>query len=347
MVFADRYVNNGDGTITDTKTGLVWQKANDGIDRTLPDARTYCAGLSLGGHQDWRVPRIDELETIIDYGRYDTSLDPLFNHNGSIYGYWPDTQTQYSQEYFWAVSFDDGYVGYTYERNGLYVRCVRGGPYWSLDTSRRLEVFDEAIVKDTLNFKMWQKSDGGLPRTWDQANQYCNQLTIGGYADWRLPSIEELESIIDYTSIPAISGMFNHSNKSGGNYWSATPYVNDPTLVWIGNFTYGVVFGAPSNDGGGLYFRCVRDDTPFFLTATVSPPGSGVVTKNPDRAIYYSYGEVVTLTAKASPGYKFRNWTRDGEMFPDRKSSKNNSIQIHVDGDMSLIAHFHKIGGKK
>jgi hypothetical protein len=251
--------------VTDTMTRLIWQKANDGIGRTLPAARTYCINLSLGGRQNWRIPRIDELETIIDYARYNPSLDPLFTYNGSIYGYWPDTQTKYSAEYYWWVSFADGYVGYTYDSNTMYVRCVSGGPFWTLDTSGRLEAYGEEIIKDTFNFKMWQRSDGGPPRTWDEANQYCSELTTGGYADWRLPSITESETIINYTRIPAINALFNHSNSSGGNYWSATQYVNNPTHVWVANFTYGVVGEAPSNDGGGLYFRCVRDYPTYFL----------------------------------------------------------------------------------
>lgn len=81
---ANRYADNSDGTLTDTVTGLMWQKANDGKDGPLSEARSYCANLQLGGHQDWRVPRIDELETIVHYTRYDPALDPSFTINGII-----------------------------------------------------------------------------------------------------------------------------------------------------------------------------------------------------------------------------------------------------------------------
>ena len=58
--FADRCVDNGDGTVTDNGTGLMWQKATAGP-MNWNDARSYASGLSLGGHSGWGLPNRDEL----------------------------------------------------------------------------------------------------------------------------------------------------------------------------------------------------------------------------------------------------------------------------------------------
>jgi hypothetical protein len=80
------YVDNKNGTVTDTRTGLVWQQADDGVARTWADAGPYCENLVLGGYGDWRLPRIDELETLVDYSRYDPAIYPVFSDRSAITG---------------------------------------------------------------------------------------------------------------------------------------------------------------------------------------------------------------------------------------------------------------------
>ncbi len=55
------FVDNEDGTVTDQRTGLLWQRAEDGTERNYEEALTYCQSLSLAGHHDWRLPRKEEL----------------------------------------------------------------------------------------------------------------------------------------------------------------------------------------------------------------------------------------------------------------------------------------------
>ena len=56
MAATDVWVANGDGTVTDVATGLMWQQQDDGIIRDHADAITFCQNLSLAGHADWRLP---------------------------------------------------------------------------------------------------------------------------------------------------------------------------------------------------------------------------------------------------------------------------------------------------
>jgi hypothetical protein len=80
----NNFADNGDGTVTDHATGLTWMHADNGMGVTWGDALSYCEGLSLAGADDWRLPNIKELHSILDYSRSpDTTnspaLDPIFN----------------------------------------------------------------------------------------------------------------------------------------------------------------------------------------------------------------------------------------------------------------------------
>ena len=63
---SDRFVNNGDGTVTDTKTGLMWSAKDNGNHINWTDARSYCQNYSGGDHTDWRMPTLAELISLYD-----------------------------------------------------------------------------------------------------------------------------------------------------------------------------------------------------------------------------------------------------------------------------------------
>jgi len=60
---AARFVDNGDGTITDTRLEIMWQKGDSGKEVTFEEAQKYCQNLQLGRHSDWRLPKPDERDT--------------------------------------------------------------------------------------------------------------------------------------------------------------------------------------------------------------------------------------------------------------------------------------------
>ncbi len=66
---APNYTNNGDGTVTDHNTDLIWQRQNSDA-MVYASADGYCDGLVLGGESDWRVPTIKELYSLIDFNGY-------------------------------------------------------------------------------------------------------------------------------------------------------------------------------------------------------------------------------------------------------------------------------------
>jgi len=135
-----RFVDNGDGTVTDNCTGLMWQKdtadvngdglidENDGT--LLCDALAYSEGLTLAGHSDWRLPNVRELQSIVDYGRLYPAIDPVFG--GVSDNYMSSTTYVLVPGYPRFVSFHDGsisgsFFGMTPSVLRAYVRAVRGG----------------------------------------------------------------------------------------------------------------------------------------------------------------------------------------------------------------------------
>jgi hypothetical protein len=79
----NRFVDNGDGTVTDLATGLMWQKKDSGRGMTWEEALHYAENLKLAGYDDWRLPNAKELQSIVDYTRSpDTTnspaIDPVF-----------------------------------------------------------------------------------------------------------------------------------------------------------------------------------------------------------------------------------------------------------------------------
>lgn len=102
-----RFIDNGDGTVTDTFTALQWQKEDDGIDRDYDDARRYAKELRLAGYDDWRLPRKEELMQLAEL-EYKT-LKQVFP-NTKAEGYWAETSRE---ELHWAQSPDE--IAYTVE----------------------------------------------------------------------------------------------------------------------------------------------------------------------------------------------------------------------------------------
>ncbi|MCC6847377.1 MAG: DUF1566 domain-containing protein [Deltaproteobacteria bacterium] len=158
---ARSFTDNGDGTITDNTTGLMWEKKSD--DGSIHDkdnaytwgmtsppytmngtmVTTFLAGLNGGGgfagHTDWRIPNVNELQSLANYQNVNPAVAPAFNTacaasctvttcscTQSNY-YWSSTTYQYAPGNAWYVNFNVGYVFADFKSNDFYVRAVRGG----------------------------------------------------------------------------------------------------------------------------------------------------------------------------------------------------------------------------
>jgi hypothetical protein len=289
-----RYRNNGDGTISDVNTGLVWQQAT-GAKVTWDEAVAGAKMLRLAGKHDWRLPTIKELYSLIDFDGATPLMGPDGGGRGGRpyidigyfdfhYGdprkgeriidaqYWSATQyrgrTMDGNETVFGVNFADGRIkGYpkAVPRRGahrLFVRYVRGNPdYGHNDFHDNGDgtVTDRAtgliwMQKDSGHFGIGPRRDGGVD--WADALAWAAKMDYAGHRDWRLPNAKELQSIVDYGRSPQATGS--------------------PAISPLFHVT------AIRDEGG-------RRDYPAYWTSTthLDGPGGG------NSAVYVAFGEAL------------------------------------------------------
>lgn len=119
-------VINGDGTVTDTSSGLMWQQS-PGSQKKWEEALSYCESLSLAGYTDWRLPTNKELRSIVDYSRNSPATNTIYFPNTRTSAYWSSTSAEYDTRGSWGVSFSAGQDKWRDRLQSSFVRAVRGG----------------------------------------------------------------------------------------------------------------------------------------------------------------------------------------------------------------------------
>jgi Protein of unknown function (DUF1566) len=279
---APAYRGNGDGTVSDLNTGLMWVQAR-GPKLTWDAAMAGAKSCRAGGHTDWRVPSIKELYSLILFtGECHgpmTASKPFLDTNYFHFVYGDvsrgerpiDCQDWSATEYLgttmngnptvFGVNFADGrikgYPKFMRRREGmrvntLYVRYVRGNRGYGQN-----EFHDngDGTISDRATGLMLTKADSGKGMKWEQALAYAERLTLAGHADWRLPNAKELQSLVDYNRSPgatdpvrrgpAIDPVFQTTKLDDGEYpffWSSTTHLDGPP-EWAGTAAVYVAFG--------------------------------------------------------------------------------------------------------
>lgn len=235
------FVDNGDGTITDENTGLMWQK-EVGEKLSFADAVASADSFELAGFDDWRLPSIKELYSLIDFSGEDVSgwdgsdtsdLTPFIDTDFFAFEYGDtssgeriiDVQYVSSTQYVsttmggaatvFGVNLADGRIkGYPSGNTGVglksfAVKYVRGNTNYGVNSfvdNGDRTITDEAtglmwLQDDSGSFGVGNDGSGAL--NWEQALQWAENLDYAGYSNWRLPNAKELQSIVDYTRSPA------------------------------------------------------------------------------------------------------------------------------------------------
>lgn len=133
---AHSYTDNGDETVTDNATGLMWQKCSIGLSgsdcatgtATQMDwttALSTCNALDFAGHTDWKLPNRFELDSLLNLYNGSPAIDTSkFPATQSNY-YWSSTTYVNDPTNAWGVNFYNGLTNNYYKAGSNYVRCVR------------------------------------------------------------------------------------------------------------------------------------------------------------------------------------------------------------------------------
>jgi len=122
---SEHFHDGGDGTVTDLITGFIWQKSY--VKKNWETANTYCEGLDYANHQDWRLPSIEELKTIVVSTKSTVMIDLIAFPDTKPSLYWSATTFASNPHNAMIVDFSNGET-YSEEKGFKnYVRCVRQG----------------------------------------------------------------------------------------------------------------------------------------------------------------------------------------------------------------------------
>ncbi|VGO19988.1 sulfatase-like hydrolase/transferase [Pontiella sulfatireligans] len=290
---APSYTDNGDGTVTDQVTGLMWTQ-DPGKKMTFDDAIKNASQCKTGGYSDWRMPTIKELYSLIQLNG--TDPDPMSTDTSGLkpfiddsvfkftYGKEEDgdriidsqfaTCTKYvsttmgGSETMFGVNFADGRIkGYPIKsRRGektFYVLYVRDNPDYG---KNKFKDNGDRTVTDKATGLTWMKTDSGKGMDWPTALEFAEGFEFAGHDDWRLPSAKELQSIIDYTRSPdttgsaAIDPIFDATeikNEGGkkdfAQYWTSSSHLSTRGSDTAVYFAFGRSLGFMQDRRTGEY----------------------------------------------------------------------------------------------
>jgi hypothetical protein len=228
------YKDNGDGTVTDLVTGLMWTQ-DPGEKMTFNEAVKNASICKVAGHADWRLPTIKELYSLIllngtdpdPMSRDASKLKPFIDDSVFKFTYGKEedgdriidsqfaTSTKYvsttmrGADTMFGVNFADGRIkGYGLEdprgrgEKTFYVLYVRGNPDYG---TNKFKDNGDGTITDAATGLTWMQADSSTGMDWPAALDYSEALELAGHSDWRLPNAKELQSIIDYTRSPDTS----------------------------------------------------------------------------------------------------------------------------------------------
>ncbi len=257
-------VDNKDGTITDDQTGLMWIQNADQVGAyPWTAANTQANDLTFAGHSDWRLPDISELEslyaTLSATGTFVPAPFLNLEIDGATDWYWAANQGEpvcwyggVCADQYGHFRFDTGESGYSEASYLLNVLAVRDAP-----TGLACEFRDngDGTVTDTRTALMWPQdafnAAFGPATRWKDAAAHVAGITVAGYADWRLPTVDEAQALYDlFTASGSYDPTPFYFPITGGSDWRWTSQENT---------FFDFETGAPRTTIYGAYHFVVRD----------------------------------------------------------------------------------------
>lgn len=133
-----RYRNNGDGTVSDLATGLVWKQCAEGLSGAgcaTGNVETFSWQQALqraetavfAGSAQWRLPNKNELASLVERRCYAPAINLRYFPSTPSSWFWSSSPSANGSSIAWGVVFHDGYVNNGYKSYAEYVRLVRAG----------------------------------------------------------------------------------------------------------------------------------------------------------------------------------------------------------------------------
>jgi hypothetical protein len=251
---APSYDTSSPGLVLDRLTQLTWQRA------PYPDlldwqaATDHCACLTLGGHDDWRLPSRIELVSLADYTRANPAIDPVAFPGTPDEWFWSSSRRPDSDPpTAFYVAYFDGNTHRAALDVPYRVRCVRGGT--ATPSVHPAYVLSADTVTDPGTGLTWQRRFDPTERIFSDAASHCAALPLGG-GGWRLPDMKELQTLIDETrSDPAIDEAA-FPETPGEGFWAGHRLVETAGFAWFVSFSGGIAYNSPEDHPYRV--RCVR-----------------------------------------------------------------------------------------
>lgn len=331
------YTDNGDGTVTDTVTGLMWQKTDAG-ETTWDNAAARAGAVTTGGYSDWRLPTPTELIGLAHFNAGNPGAVPgaVFpNHPAGAAEYWWTSDTYGADATrVWCVNAGGGLgpkpkaetlsAGGTLRYHARYVRGAKPS-----NGHNYLNNLDGTIT-DLDTGLMWTQVPASA-RNWAAAVDWAENLVLAGFSDWRLPNIKELQTLTDYTlatatttasAVAAVNRtLFPTATTPATAYWSSTvlrPGGNAaPTSAWL--LELGVANNIPAAAGpprgaqGLISYETMTSSYPVFAVRTAAATGGPAITVQPVafQTVPAGSGATLGVTATGTAPLAYQ-WRKDG-----------------------------------
>jgi hypothetical protein len=240
-------------TVTDNRTGLVWERGSSPDQLTLGEASAYCSQLGAGGVTDWRLPSILELVTLLDFTRtagpmIDTATFP----DTAAFNYWSSTPVEGAAGDLWQVGFDYGYVSTFASNFTIRVRCVRASGSRCYPSGARFQIEGDTVY-DAATGLTWQQAVSSRVTFANAAAQCANPF--------RLPSYKELATLVDFSRAapgPMIDTVTFPSTPAE-SFWSSTLTPTSSIYAFTVDFATGGAADRDTSSGQtSLRVRCVQ-----------------------------------------------------------------------------------------
>jgi hypothetical protein len=250
--------------VSDAVTGLMWERSVTGSDAHWNGAAAYCPTKTMAGFSGWRLPRLLELESIVDFAVYDPAIDvtsfpstpPTWFATST--GVYVDGRLEGGLDYGWTTDFNTGLTSNGKPTYG-FVRCVRtAAPLLCHPAGARFQPSPSEVVVSVVDGTTgltWQKGSSPDAVNWEDAKKYC--ASVGG--GFRLPGAKELLSLFDTMTTGVAIDKTAFPGTPADGFWTSSSVAGTPASALIIDFSSAVSAGTNAAGKTDLHHvRCVR-----------------------------------------------------------------------------------------